>query len=258
MENNIFAIDPTPYNIRQKTNEETPNYFLKNFEHYQPKLIKDFYLKHFMKNLFFDIDILEIEEFLDTQFEYSENPGFLQKILQRKILPKFEEVIQNSKFSPHTKYFKEETLEDEFVLTEGTIKNWNYEFESFYHKCQTGNLREDLMERKKITSNYLGRLEKLFNKSNPNSLQWVGKPSHLAIIISKLTDLNYIEAPLLKNGEVNYNELSRQILNSFNFKIKPSLDTLRKYANPKNDKYQELSDKFDDKTFNLPHSKIMS
>lgn len=60
------------------------------------------------------------------------------------------------------------------------------------------------------------------------------------------------------NGEINTAELSRQILNSFNFNHeKPSLDTIRRYSSIDGERYNDLDEKYTEEGFCVPNSKIM-
>ena len=80
MHQNTFAVDKIEYRERIKGIEEAPKHLLKNFNYYYPKLEKDFYVYSFITELLFEIDVLEVEEFLDVQFENTENIEALKKV----------------------------------------------------------------------------------------------------------------------------------------------------------------------------------
>jgi hypothetical protein len=92
------------------------------------------------------------------------------------------------------------------------------------------------------------------NLTNSNiKLNWTGKKAHLGFIMGTLVDLGYIQAPEKSNGEINYSELARIILNLFDCDSTPG--SLSKYLNITSDKSEEVSRNFAKNGFNIPHSK---
>jgi hypothetical protein len=253
MYQDAFAIDEILFTERKKTQHQVPNYFLNNYNYYLPKLEKEFYLKYFLRELLFDLDIVEVDEFLDNQYANSKNQGQFIKIITLKVIPAIDNIINNAQTSmSEGGYYEEIKLEDGFIETEGVVKNEKYELRMFYHLTSLQNLEEDLLYRKKLIVDYLARINALTDNENTNLLKWRGKPAHLAFIISQLIDKRFIDAPIKTNGEINYTELSKQILTSFKLDSNPKIDTLRKYANPDDEKYQSLLGTFDDKSFKIP------
>ncbi|MDG4714838.1 hypothetical protein [Winogradskyella marincola] len=122
-----------------------------------------------------------------------------------------------------------------------------------------------MLEVKKITE----FIESKSKKSNTNinlmeeellepisKLKWLGKPSQLGFIISSLTDLGYIEAPLRQNGDVNYTQFAKLVKQTFD--IDTTENTLSKYLNTDSEKGQEPMRKFEQNGFNIPHRNIVS
>ena len=96
--NDAFAIDNVSYLERKKDKGFTPEkYKLQNHDYHKPKLVKDFYLKYFTRELLLEIDILEVKEFLDYHYINCKNTGLYIDILKCKILPKIDELIDNAK-----------------------------------------------------------------------------------------------------------------------------------------------------------------
>ena len=89
-----------------------------------------------------------------------------------------------------------------------------------------------------------------------SKLKWLGKPSHLGFIISSLTDLGYIEAPLRQNGDINYTQFAKLVKQTFD--IDTTESTLSKYLNTDSEKGQEPMRKFEQNGFNIPHKNIVS
>lgn len=87
-------------------------------------------------------------------------------------------------------------------------------------------------------------------------INWEGKPSHLGYIFGVLADLEYIDAPKKKDGEINYTKFAKEVLGSLNVKTKES--TLSKYLNISTEKSLETSRKFETSGFFIPHKKEVS
>ncbi|MBR9845287.1 MAG: hypothetical protein GYB35_03855 [Algicola sp.] len=258
MYQDIFAIDDVLFTERKKTQNQSPKYLLNNYNYYLPKLDKDFYLKYFMRELLIDLDIIEIDEFLDNQYINSKNQDQFIKVVTLKVIPTIDTIINNAQFSmSEGGYYEETKLEDGFIETEGVVKNEKYEYRKFYHIASLSKLQEDLLLRKKLISDYLARINTLQNNTNPKLLKWCGKPSHLAFIIRKLVDEGFITAPKGNNGEINATELSRQILESFSLTNETTLNTLRVYSNSDSDRFHDLNDNFVNQGFSLPNSALL-
>lgn len=84
-------------------------------------------------------------------------------------------------------------------------------------------------------------------------IKWLGKRTHIGYILSKLAQEGYIEAPKLKNGEVNYTAFARLIKELFEVDVTEG--TLRKYLNPLDDKFEENQNTFEKEQFYLPNVK---
>src|SRR5690606_20093953 len=198
------------YSERKKeSNYEASKFQLKNFDYYEPKLVDDFYLKYFTRELLIEIDILDLKDFLQYHLEESENNSKYFSILEYKILPKIEEIVEYAQPSLEGGGYHDETkLEDGFVESEGIVHNSKYDYDSINHYVAFNNLQNDIKKRAKIINSF-------YSKHNQNirvdALKWNGKPTHLAYIISQLVNEGYIDAPLKSDGEINYTELSKQI-----------------------------------------------
>lgn len=257
MYQNIFAIDETPYKDRKANKETTPEHLLNNYNYYLPKLDKEIYLMVFMEKGYFEIDILELEDFLFTQYGNSENPSKFLKTLQLKVIPLIDNIINNCRpsFEGNGGFYNERPLEDGFVETEGTIKNNRYTIDLLYHKTAFLNLKEDLSERKELTKQFITEIDPLGN-TDSKKLKWNGKPSHLAFIIKTLIDEGYITPPKGNNNEINSTALTREILESFQIQ-KGALSTFLAYLNPDSEKHIKLKEAFDNEKFNIPNSKLL-
>lgn len=254
MYHNIFAIDEVLYRDRKATNQPTPEHLLNNYNNYLPKLDKELYLIAFIQKGYFELDILELEDFLFTQYGNSENPNKFLKALKLKIIPLLNNIINNPlpSFEGNESFHKEKPLEDGFVETEGTIKNSLYTMNLLYKKTVLFQLKEDLNERKELTKEFLSKIEPLGN-SDSNKLKWTGKPSHLAFFVRILIDEGYITPPIGNNNEINTTALTREIFESFQIK-KGAPVTIRTYLNPDSEKHIKLKESFENKGFHIPNS----
>jgi hypothetical protein len=259
MYQNILAIDEISFRDRKEKNEKSPQYILNNFNYYNPKLETDFYLKYFIREILIDIDILEVSDFLYTQVENTKNRDKLVNILRYKVLPSIDKIISNAQLSmSEGGYFNEVKLDDGFIETEGVVKNEKYEYHMFYHIVAVKKLDADLKQRKVLITDFVQKINLSEINSEAPQIKWIGKPSHLAFLISQLIDEGYIDAPIKSNNEINYTKLSRMILHLFSFQEKPSIETIRKYLNSNDDKHISLKNSFDNSGFHLPNSAIMS
>lgn len=103
-----------------------------------------------------------------------------------------------------------------------------------------------------LESNYVNN-----QKSSENiKLKWIGKPSQLGFIIANLVDLGYLEAPLHKDGEINFTQLAKLVIETF--EIESTENTLSKYLNLNSEKGQETIRKFQNNNFSIPHVKTIS
>lgn len=90
----------------------------------------------------------------------------------------------------------------------------------------------------------------------PKKIKWIGKPSQLGYLIGSLAELDYIETPKNKDGEINYTQFSKDLLEIFD--IKTTYQSLSKYLNLDSDKAQETKRKFEKEDFYIPNRKIVS
>ncbi|WP_299101984.1 hypothetical protein [uncultured Winogradskyella sp.] len=254
----VFAIDSIAYNKREtKRNKDEAIYQLNNYNYYEPKLDDDFYLKYFTHQLLLVTDIMELEEFLEYHYNNcNHNENYVQ-LLDLKVLPKIEELIENAQVNLGGRgYFEENILDDGFVETEGVIKNWNYDYPYMLHYVAAMNLQKDLVKRFSIILGFLKDLDSSSEKQS--GLIWKGKPSHLAFFIAQFIQEGYIDPPRKRDGDINNQELSKIILNSFKVEpMRPSIETLKKYCNTDSERYVKLKERFSKSEFHLPNSKIM-
>ena len=94
------------------------------------------------------------------------------------------------------------------------------------------------------------------NRKNKNiketeKIKWSGKKTHIGYFLGTLAINGFIEAPKHKNGEINFTGYAKLIKK--NFDVDVDIDTLRKYLNPEDDKYQENKKTFDKAKSNIPN-----
>ena len=258
MYNDIFAIDEMPFNERQKSDELANPYLLKNYSFFGPKLDKELYYNYFLKTILFDIDIMELEDFLNFQFGKSRNPEKLLNIIELKAVSDIKKIISNASINGRAiSYRNEKNIEYGFVESEGIIKNKSYDFQVFYSITASNKLKENLLQRKKIILKSYSKYTLVINGKDPNLLTWSGKPSHLAFIIRTLSDEGYIKMPKKYNNEDSVAEFTRQIMNSFNILDEVKESSMSKYVSINNDKHQEVKENFKRNGFQLPFYKLL-
>jgi hypothetical protein len=110
----------------------------------------------------------------------------------------------------------------------------------------------------KVLYSKITEIEEEIENSKPaqSQIEWLGKTSHLGYIMGQLADLDYINPTRLANGEINFTQFSKDVLNKF--KIKATVGSLAAYLNITNSKAQETHRKFEKENFNIPHKKEVS
>jgi len=254
----VFSIDEVFYNKIE--NIDIQKYRLNNFSFLEPKLEKDFYLKYFIREILIEIDILEVEDFLEYQYGKSKDPKLFLKTLKLKIVTEAKSILKQAEpYNFDSPYSKSSFIEYDFIEINDVVFKPMLESRSIGSFIELHSLHEDLKGRINIIEIFLeeNSLEK--THSQFMALKWKGKPSHLAYFIAQCIEEGYIEAPIKRNGDLNIQELSKRILESFDFGSgKPSIETLKKYCNSDTDKYIKLNERFVNHGFHLPNSKILS
>lgn len=255
----ILGIDNISFEARKNEGTETPQFLLQNFSSFNLPFDKDLYLNYFLKELLFEVDIMSVDEFLETQFDNSPNIEGLIKLLKLKVIPKIDNIINNAEFNMEPfDYFDQTIIEGDFVKSDGVLKNKTFELFHLYHLSAFSNNEVDLKQRKILIQNFLTSVENNNEEYSPKKLNWNVDANRLGFIISQLVQLEYIDPPKKSDGEINYRELATIVLNNFNFKNKAvKKETLAKYLNDSQDKYHDIADKFNKQEFNLPHSSLL-
>lgn len=109
-----------------------------------------------------------------------------------------------------------------------------------------------IVELEKIKENAISN-EFYKSVSEEEKLKWDSKPAHLGYILGMLADLEFVNAPKRKNGNINYTLFAKQVLNIFD--VKTTENTLTKYLNTTTEKAQETERNFSKANFNIPHKK---
>ncbi|MFV1449126.1 hypothetical protein VBZ51_08260 [Maribacter sp. HS] len=259
MYNDIFAIDEIPLNKRQESDEPANPYLLNNYSFFEPKLDKELYYNYFLRTVLFDIDIMELDDFLNFQFGNSKNPERLIKVIEYKVIPDIDLIISTASIGGNGMFLGyNEEIEREygFVETDGTIKNKLFDIQVLKALTVSKNLESNLKKRKLILENTPQSIKEGEIALELNKLKWIGKPSHLAMIIRELANQGYIEMPLKQSGDPYPSEITRQIQSSFIIDRGAKFDSIVRYSNSDDEKHEKLKQNFMDKGFEIPNSKI--
>lgn len=254
---NAFHIDKIEYNQREKKSLPKSPYILNNYNYYEPNLAKDFYLYHFVNKLFLEVDVLDLDEFLYYHLNNSENPDYYCRVLELKIAPILKDVLENAEVNFNGRNSREVDLENGFFQIDDVIFKYGYKYSDMCHLVGMYRPKQELYKKLGIVEDFIKiNIDK---KAQIDKLNWIGESSHLSYIISELVNQNYIEAPMKPDGDNNYSQLSRQIKNSFKQKNNIQIESMRKYASPDNEKFQELDHKFKiEYNFHIPNKKRIS
>jgi hypothetical protein len=250
-----FAIDEIFFkDLTDIDKDEKSKYQLNNFNFYEPKLVDGFYLKYFIHNLLFEIDILELKEFLIYHYDYCDNPEIYYEILDFKVIPKIQDFIDNteSHLGNGIGYYQEKKLDYGFVESEGVIKNWNYDFPSMLHRSAWLKLQNTFKKRIQIISDFILDYK---DKYQTKPLKWIAGPSHLAIIIRELIDKGYMSADETR-GEVNNAQLARELYKIFAIDNCESSKSIEIYLSPQNARNKSAKNNFENLGFCIPDAKF--
>lgn len=223
--------------------------------HYSNPNDKLNYLSHIIKLLKIPINQLK-KDFYVTDFEsrYYSKPSELETANSADELTKM--IIDNLNLSDVEIYRK---LKSEYVYTDYDL------FELEYANIRMKVISKLPLALFTIASSFINILnnkiniinEELYNKEVvKEKIEWSGKPSQLGFIFSKLAELDYLIPPKRDNGETNYTQFAKKVLNIF--KIKTTEGTISKYLNSNEVKAQETQRNFDKANFNIPHKKEVS
>lgn len=252
---NALAIASRNNSEDSNPKDEFSAFRLRNCDHHEPKLPKDFYLNYFIHDLLFVVDIMELQDYLTYHLDNVENPMIFCKLLDLKVIPTMKSVVENAEVNWNGRNSDEIELEDGFYELNNIITRFGYSYSDMCHIAGFYQPRQELV--KKIEEVELFLKNNYSAQSNFNRLKWDGENSHLTYIISELVNQQFIDPPL-KNGEINYSELCRQIKNSFSLKKTLNVESQRRFASPNNDKYQDIEAKFKSEKFYIPNKKILS
>ena len=87
-------------------------------------------------------------------------------------------------------------------------------------------------------------------KQDTKPLKWLGKPSHLGLIMNLLAELDYIDAPKKNNGEINYTRYAQELSKVFDFEGN-NTETLSKMLSPETNSMEKQNSS----QFHIPHRK---
>lgn len=252
-----FVVDKIDYRTRVKNDSRANSFELDNFSFYEDQgLIEDFYLNSFIKKGYFELDLIELTNFLNYQFENSDSPNLFLDVLEDVVIPYLQEIIDNAFPISEDIFRGSKELQYGFVLIKDKIIHPDCQLGYFNSAAYYNKLENSLKRALEKTEKFIELNRSV--ESNHQKLKWSGGISHAAYIISVLVDCGYIDSPKKPDGETNYSLLSDLILNSFDFGNEtPSKNSLAKYSSPNNPKYLDIDEKFQEQKFSLPHRKLV-
>lgn len=197
----------------------------------QLKIIKaDFYVDSKQSRYYSIVDDNPETQYLQTIYQEKTNDN------EFELDDKIYELINNSDFKkveslyyPFALYYRSKTLS----FLPFSLFHIGYKFVLELIKIQ--RIVNDLKEEKAV---------------NPK-INWIGKKTHIGYILGTLALNGFIDAPKNKNGEINYTAYAKLIKQNFNAEI--SEESLRKYLNPEDDKFEENRKSFEKAKFNMPN-----
>jgi hypothetical protein len=250
----IYDIEREPFEQQIKELiDKLQGYSLENNFYYfdSPSAV---YINHFQKrkeSFFFQIPDANELDFLLSEVEYFSQPH-KNRVLNDKY--KYDMFVSYSNIYKIALRRKLEYL-NSHLAKYNYIIDWEENVEIFdsYYNTKTIYTKIKLEKLSKDLSNS-SESSKLVKSGT--KLKWTGKKAHLGFIIGTLADLGYLQGPERPNGEINYSEFARNILEVFD--CDTTEGTLSKYLNVTSDKSEEVSRNFQSANFHIPHSKDVS
>ncbi|TBV27921.1 hypothetical protein DMZ43_02435 [Meridianimaribacter sp. CL38] len=199
----------------------------------------DFYLKVCLRKMLFDLSRMEIKSFLEVQLDNSENPDEFFELILSEIIPAIKTIISNAQINGFgIEYYKSIELENDFVASEGIIRNRFYDYRLFYHETSLFKYEMKFERIVEILKNFTNTYEE--NKTRDNIIIWKANPNILAYLISELANKGYLDAPL-RNGKINNTQLTKQLLNTFKFvDKKPTFNGLKQFVIQNSEENEKL------------------
>lgn len=263
--NEIFVVNKVFFKELKENEKIDKNKFeLDNYDYYKPKLEDDFYLKQFISNFLFDIDILNVKEFLEFHYDNCKDPDNFLNVVEYKVLTISKDIISNTQeLFGHHGYYNQINLEDDFVETEGKIKCYKYDIPFFNQSVNVKKNKAELLKRIDILNSFLEKLLNVNKEIKEAPLKWLAGSAQLGFIISKLIENGYIEPPTTqsKRGnqkgklKTNHSQLARDVLTAFKIPGQGSEHTLKAYLNTESIKNIEIGKSFHANGFLLPNHK---
>lgn len=254
---NIFKFNDKNDDSYNQFDLQDYDYLIKKYEEFKPSFEVDFYFRVFLKKLLFEININLINEFLDYQLTSSKYPDEFIQILENEVLPSINKIIENSYTDFLDKYYDEIDLEDDFKVSEGIIKNLNFDFRLYYHQAAIFKLKSNFEKIVSIIQEYIND----FKNDNENidsfdklSFKWNAEASQLAVIFLELINTDYITAESYR-GEINKKKLAESLLRAFGIEDKFKVKSLQYYLDENSSKYKGAREKFSKNDFNIPPKK---
>ena len=224
------------------------SYLIDKYNDTKLRLDENFNLKYFLSKFILDVDILSTKDFLEHHYDYCNDPGEYYKILELKVVPTVENVIEDCQpYQMSMSYYKEIPLEDDFVNTEGVIKKRTFENNYFKHFTAATNKKHELQKKLELLKSFV---EEYKDSSPLTSLKWLAGPAKLGVLFQELIDKGYLDGPV-RDGEPNYRALAAELREVFNLKNEVSDATLQIYLSPNNPKNKQTRRNFD---FTLPYN----
>ena len=220
------------------------------------KLVEDFYVNYFFYKILFEIDLIELNEFINYHFIESDFQEELLDVLEYKVIPLIGNIIEKQNIAYEIYNGNPELGFGLYFETQSNKRIFKplYTYEYFYYLTALKGLSSDLNIRMELIKKYIAKYRG--GKEDLPKLHWIGNASHLGFIISVLIEKGFINPPY-KNGSPNIKLVSKQILNSFDFShdSKPTQATLERYVNNKDKKHNIVEEQFTTVGFHIPYTK---
>ncbi|WP_111682192.1 hypothetical protein [Winogradskyella tangerina] len=217
------------------------SYLIDKYKDDNLRLDENFNLKYFLSKFILDVDILSTKDFLEHHYDYCDDPEEYYKVLELKVVPTVENVIEECQpYQMGMSYYKEIPLEDDFVNTEGVIKKRTFENNYFKHFTSATNKKHELQKKLELLKSFV---EEYKDPSPVTSLKWLAGPSELGVIIEELITKGYLDGPKSR-GEINNRRLAKELIKIFNCNENVALTSLQVYVNPNNKKNKQAKENF--------------
>ena len=196
-------------------NENDYKFNLKNYNHFEPRLIDDFYFKYFIRTLLFETKTIELRAFLQHHYDFCNNPELYYSVLEFEVIPKIEEIIDKyNKLEDEIKHKNDEInkLTEKIDNVEKRIEQMSHSYFEFsvnnMYETSEEEEKDILTEEIQITEfNHNEPLEPIIKLPERNTLieHFDEQNEYNCVVIENINNVTQLSASFCSNSNSKNN-----------------------------------------------------